>query len=32
LENFKEAIELYIESVDDDMIGMPGMEILEVSV
>ncbi len=32
LENIKEAIELYIEPVDDDMIGMPGMEILEVSV
>jgi predicted RNase H-like HicB family nuclease len=32
LENIKEAIELYIESVDDDMIGIPGMEILEVSV
>ena len=32
LENIKEAIELYIEPVDDDMIGIPGMEILEVSV
>ncbi len=32
LENIKEAIELYIEPVDDDMIGLPGMEILEVSV
>ncbi|MFA5906358.1 MAG: type II toxin-antitoxin system HicB family antitoxin [Desulfobacula sp.] len=32
LENIKEAIELYIEPVDDDMIGMPGMEIMEVSI
>jgi len=32
LENIKEAIELYIEPVDDDMIGLPGMEILEVLV
>jgi len=32
LENIKEAIELYIEPVVDDMNIMPGTEILEVAV
>ena len=32
LENIKEAIELYIEPVDDDMTLVPGTEILEVAV
>jgi predicted RNase H-like HicB family nuclease len=32
LANIKEAIELYIDPVDDDMPMMPGVEILEVTV
>jgi len=32
LKNIKEAIELYIEPVVDDMNVMPGTEILEVAV
>jgi len=32
LENIKEAIELYIEPVVDDMTMVPGTEILEVAV
>jgi len=32
LKNIKEAIELYIEPVDDDMTIVPGTEILEVAV
>ena len=32
LKNIKEAIELYIEPVVDDMNIMPGTEILEVAV
>jgi predicted RNase H-like HicB family nuclease len=32
LENIKEAIELYIEPVDDDMTMALGAEILEVAV
>jgi predicted RNase H-like HicB family nuclease len=32
LKNIKEAIELYIEFVDDDMTVVPGTEILEVAV
>lgn len=32
LANIREAIELYIEPVDDDMTMMPGVEILEVAV
>ncbi len=32
LENIKEAIELYIEPVVDDMNIVPGTEILEVAV
>lgn len=32
LANIREAIELYIEPVDDDMTMVPGVEILEVAV
>jgi predicted RNase H-like HicB family nuclease len=32
LENIKEAIELYIEPVVDDMNIVPGTEILEIAV
>lgn len=32
LKNIKEAIELYIEPVDDDMTIVPGTEILEIAV
>jgi len=32
LKNIKEAIELYIEPVDDDMPIAPGTEVLEVAV
>ncbi len=32
LENIKEAIELYIEPVVDDMNMVPGTEILEIAV
>jgi len=32
LQNIKEAIELYLEPVDDDMAVVPGTEILEVAV
>jgi len=32
LENIREAIELYLEPVDDDLTVIPGTEILEVAV
>jgi len=32
LENIKEAIELYLEPVDDDMTLVPGTEILELAL
>ena len=32
LENIKEAIDLYIEVLDGDMIIMPGVELLELSI
>jgi predicted RNase H-like HicB family nuclease len=32
LENIKEAIELYLEPVDDDMTLAPGTEILELAL
>ena len=32
LANIKEAIELYLEPVDDDMTVAPGTEVLEVAV
>ena len=32
LENIREAIELYVEPVDDDMTSVPGTEILELAV
>jgi len=32
LENIKEAIELYLEPVDDDMTRVPGTEITELAL
>ena len=32
LENIREAIELYLEPVDDDMTLVPGTEIIELAV
>lgn len=32
LENIKEAIELYLEPVEDDMTFTPGTEVMEVAV
>ncbi len=32
LENIREAIELYLEPVDDDMTLVPGTEIMELAV
>jgi predicted RNase H-like HicB family nuclease len=32
LENIREAIELYLEPVDDDMALVPGTEILEIAL
>ena len=32
LDNIREAIELYLEPVDDDMAVAPGTEVLEVAV
>ena len=32
LENIREAIELYLEHVDDDMTLVPGTEILELAL
>lgn len=32
LKNIKEAIELYLEPVEDDLILTPGTEVLEVAV
>jgi predicted RNase H-like HicB family nuclease len=32
VENIREAIELYLEPVDDDIAVIPGTEILEVAV
>jgi len=32
LENIREAIELYLEPVDDDMALVPGTEIMELAI
>jgi len=32
LENIREAIELYLEPVDDDMALVPGAEIMEIAI
>jgi predicted RNase H-like HicB family nuclease len=32
LKNIKEAIELYLEPVEDDLTFIPGTEVLEVAV
>jgi predicted RNase H-like HicB family nuclease len=32
LENIREAIELYLEPIDDDMSLVPGTEIMELAV
>jgi predicted RNase H-like HicB family nuclease len=32
LANIKEAIELYLEPVDDDLYGVPGVEVVEIAI
>jgi predicted RNase H-like HicB family nuclease len=32
LANIKEAIELYLEPVDDDLFGIPGVEVVEIAI
>lgn len=32
LKNIKEAVDLYLEPVDDDMVLVPGTEIMELAV
>ena len=32
LTNIKEAIELYLEPIEDDLTGLPGVEVMEIAV
>jgi predicted RNase H-like HicB family nuclease len=32
LTNIKEAIELYLEPIEDDLTCLPGVEVLEIAV
>lgn len=32
LKNIKEAVELYLEPVDDDIVKSPGIEIMEIAI
>ena len=32
LANIREAIELYLEPVEDDLYGIPGVEVIEIAI